>query len=162
MPGLGLYPGRHSRRAVVALEFALCLPMMLILLGGAADFGLAFYDRLNLASALEAGAEYAHFQGSSVTTGNITTVISNTLNLPSGSTLSVTYTPSSGPGYYCVTGSGSSASMTLSSSGATCADGTQAGLYLKIQASFSITGYLGAFSIPFSTPISDMVIVRIL
>jgi Flp pilus assembly protein TadG len=136
--------------------------MLLIMLGGAADFGLAFYDRLTLAAALESGAEYAHFQGASVSTANITAVITDAMNPPSGTTLSVSYTPSSGPGYYCVTSSGSSATMTSSTSGATCSDGTPAGLYLTIQASLTLTGYLGTYSIPFNTPISDTVVVRIM
>ena len=151
------------RRGLAALEFALAAPLLLVILGGAADFGLAEYNKSNLSFALEAGAEYAHLTGSTVTVANIKSVVTGAMNLSGGqsSNVQITTTPSGGPGYYCVTVSGGTPSLAASSSGATCSDGTPAGLYIKIQATYTGGGLLGGFSIPSSLPITDTVTVRI-
>jgi len=47
------------RRGVAAVEFAVVLPILLLLLLGAADFGRCFYTSVAIANTARAGAEYA-------------------------------------------------------------------------------------------------------
>lgn len=152
-----------ERRALAALEFAVACPLLVIMLGGAADYGLAQYYRSNLAFAMEAGAEYAYLKGSAVTNANIQSVITDAMNLPAGASanLSFTFTPSSAPGYYCVTVTGGVPALTNSTSGASCTDGTTAGLYIKVQATYTNTGIMSGFMATLSQPITETVLVRV-
>ena len=50
---------RPRRRGVSAVEFALVLPVLLTLVGGAVDFGRCFYTYVAVTNAARAGAEYA-------------------------------------------------------------------------------------------------------
>lgn len=49
----------RNEKGVAAVEFALVAPILLLLLLGLADFGLAMRERMALASAARAGAERA-------------------------------------------------------------------------------------------------------
>ena len=53
----------RDRRGNMALEFALLLPAILILLGGIIEFGSAMYASSALESAARAGAHYAFEKG---------------------------------------------------------------------------------------------------
>ena len=53
-----------GRRAAAMVEFACASPLLVILLGGAHDLGLAQYSRISIANAVAAGAEYAYLVGS--------------------------------------------------------------------------------------------------
>ena len=50
---------RPRRRGVSAVEFALVLPVLLTLVGGAVDFGRCFYTHIAVTNAARAGAEFA-------------------------------------------------------------------------------------------------------
>ncbi len=50
---------RPRRRGVSAVEFALVLPVLLTLVGGAVDFGRCFYTYIAVTNAARVGAEYA-------------------------------------------------------------------------------------------------------
>ena len=50
---------RPRRRGVSAVEFALILPLLLTLVGGAVDFGRCFYTHIAVTNAARAGAESA-------------------------------------------------------------------------------------------------------
>ena len=80
------WPRRLLRgsRASVALEFALTGPIVLLFLGGAADFGFGVYCRGRLAAAVSAGAEYAVLKGSGVPQSDIQSLVANAsgLSLP--------------------------------------------------------------------------------
>jgi hypothetical protein len=142
--GLRRYPPnltwRHQSwsRATAALELAVAAPLLLVMVSGAADLGLAQFYRANLANAVAAGAQYAFLTGTSVSTTNIQTVIQNAMFMPAGasSNLSVSFIGSSpgvqGRGRYCV--AGTSPSATASSKGATCPDGSSVGYYIWFKA----------------------------
>jgi hypothetical protein len=84
------------------------------MLGGAADYGLAQFNRVMLANAVAAGAEYATLTGASAASANITSfrasvtsVIQNTSNLPNAtSSVTVSFSGVSpgapAPGWYCL------------------------------------------------------------
>jgi Flp pilus assembly protein TadG len=154
-----------SLRATAALEMALAMPLLLVMIGGAADLGLAQFYRTNLANAVAAGAEYAHFTGTGVTTANIKTVIQDAMYLPAGasSQLTVVFTGTSlgvpAAGWYCITGAGPT--VTVSSQGSTCSDGSAAGYYLSFQATYTNTGLMSGILPSMNRTISEQVTVRL-
>lgn len=48
-----------NRDGNVAVEFALVLPMLILILGGVIDFGRAFYDQMALETAARSAVQYA-------------------------------------------------------------------------------------------------------
>jgi Flp pilus assembly protein TadG len=154
--GLGHYPA--WRQATAALEFALATPMLVVLFGGAADYGLAQFYRTNLANAVAGGCEYAYLTGTTVTSSNIQTVVQNLMFLPSGAgtNLSVNVT---GPKGYCVTGSGPT--MSAATVPSTCSDGSAAGTYVLITATYTNTGLMHGFMSTLSQPITESATVRL-
>ena len=126
-------------RAAAAVEFVLCTPLLILLLGGAHDFGLAQYSRATLANAVAAGAEYAYLTGQAVTSANIQNVVIKTSFLTSAN-LTVTVT---GPTSYCVTGTGPTKSA--AAYGSVCSDGSTAGLYVVITATYTNNGIMSGF-----------------
>lgn len=157
-PGGFFRRGPAWHRATAALEFAIATPMLVILLGGVADFGLAQYYRTNLANAVAAGSEYAYLTGISVTSSNIQTVVQNMMFLPTGAAanLSVNVT---GPTGYCVTGSGPT--MSAAAVPSTCSDGSSAGTYVIIAATYTNVGLMRGFLSANSQPITETATVRL-
>jgi Flp pilus assembly protein TadG len=147
-----------SRRATAALEFALATPMLVVLFGGAADYGLAQFYRTNLANAVAAGCEYAYLTGNTVTASNIQVVVQNMMFLPAGAAanLSVNVT---GPKGYCVTGSGPT--MSAASVPSTCSDGSAAGNYVLITATYTNTGLMHGFMSTTTQPITESATIRL-
>jgi len=151
-------------RATAALEFALASPMLIVLLGGAADYGLAQYNRALLANAVSAGAQYAVLTGTGVTTANITSIIQNTSTLPNAATtVIVTYSSISpgvpSPGWYCITGT--APTVTSSTSGGVCADGSSAGYYISMKATYSFNGLFGGFMSLSSNTMAEQATVKV-
>jgi Flp pilus assembly protein TadG len=156
---------RSSRRGSAAVEFAVACPVLILMIGGAADYGLAQCQRSQLALAVAAGAEYAYYTGAGVITSNITTVIQSTFSSVTSqqSAVSVAYssvTPGvPSPGWYCITGSGPS--VTSSSSGTVCTDGTSAGYYISMKATYTNTGIMNGFLGLANLPMTEQATVKI-
>jgi hypothetical protein len=152
-------------RATAALEFALATPLMVLMVGGAADYGLAQFYRTNLANAVAAGAEYAYLTGTGVSTTNIQTVVQDTMYLPAGAANNLTVTFSSvspgvpSPGWYCITGSGPA--VAPSTRGSTCTDGSAAGYYISFRATYVNAGLLSGVRATGNHTISEQVTVRL-
>ncbi|HUY87707.1 MAG TPA: TadE family protein [Pirellulales bacterium] len=51
-------PPRSGRPGAAAVEFAIVLPLLVLLLLGGADFGRCFYSAMAITNAARAGAEY--------------------------------------------------------------------------------------------------------
>jgi len=167
-PFRGVRRRAHSvsrSRATAALEFALASPLLLIILGGAANFGLAEFYRTSLANAVEAGAQYAYMTGTGVSTANIKTVIQDAMGLSASAAanLSVNFTGSSpgvtSPGWYCITGTGPT--VATSTQGTTCSDGSPAGYYIWFQATYTNTGLLNGILTATNLTTSEPVTVRL-
>jgi Flp pilus assembly protein TadG len=156
-------------RATAALEFAMASPLLIIMIAGAADLGLGQYDRAVIANAVAAGAEYAYQNGATFASQNCSTclskiqgVVQNVSGLPNASsTVTVTLSGSSvtGPGWYCVTGTAPTVSG--SNSGGTCSDGSAAGYYIPIQASYTNSGLFGGFMSNWPLTITEQATVRV-
>jgi Flp pilus assembly protein TadG len=124
------------------VEFAMATPLLLMMLGGAADLGLAQFYKTNLANAVAAGAQYAYLTGPTVTSANIQTVITDAMYLPTGVSGNFTWNIVA-PRGLCVTGQGPSTSSTTA--GSTCSDGSTAGTYVTITVTYTNTGIMGSF-----------------
>jgi Flp pilus assembly protein TadG len=156
------------------MEFAVASPLLILLLGGAADYGQAMFQRSALANAVAAGAEYAFLIGNgvapasvatTVTQANITSVVQDTFSSISGLQTAVTLTYSSispgvpSPGWYCVTGS--APTVTSSTSGGVCSDGSSAGYYVSFKASYTFNGIMGGYMALTSNTISEQTTVKV-
>ena len=146
-----------AERATAALEFAMATPLLVLMLGGAADFGLAQFYKTNLANAVAAGAQYAYLTGTSVTSANIQTVVTDAMYLPTGASANLAFTIT-GPRGYCVTGAGPT--MSAATAGSTCSDGSTAGTYVIISVTYTNTGIVaGMFNWPLA--ITESATVRL-
>jgi Flp pilus assembly protein TadG len=157
---------RSWSRATAALEFALATPLLVVMLGGAADYGLAQFYRTNLANAVAAGCQYAYVTGAPASpTGNpafvanIKSMVTTSMFLPPGATsnLSIAVT---GPAGYCVTGTGPT--MSSATAGSVCqADGSVAGTYVLITATYTNTGLMNGFMSATTQAITESATVRL-
>ena len=140
-------------RGVAAVEFALVVPLVLLLFGGATDLGLAVWTRGILAGAVSQGAYYAFLSGPTVSPSAISTMVQNVTTL-SGVSASATT-----PATYCA--SGSPATLTATPASDTCADGTKPGTYTTITASYTMTPMLPAFTGLSASRMQESVTVRL-
>ena len=125
------------------------------MLGGAADFGLASYYRASLANAVAAGCEYALLTPGFIAS-NVQTVVQNTMPPGGAANTSVSVT---GPSVYCVTGSGPI--MSAASLGSTCSDGSTAGTYVIVTATYTSTGLMHGFMAATSLASTETATVRL-
>lgn len=153
------WPGglRRRDRAVAAVEFALTAPGWILLLGISTELGFAIKAQTMISNALSAAAQYAVQQtqkGNAVPDSNTLKAMVQSISALSGVTVTV-----SGPAYYCLTGT--APTLTASSSGATCGDGSLAGQYLQLSASYvTPVWFTGGMNVLHPT-IGDSVWVRV-
>lgn len=128
-------------RGTAAVEFAIVLPVLLALLGGLADFGLAFWYEAMLAGSVAQGGQYAFLARTGFSTATIGTtqaVVGRKLSLPSANVAV------SDPACGCV--SGKPATLSAATCGATCPNNTTAGAYVTIIARYTYTPILPFYS----------------
>jgi len=113
--------------------------LLLILLGGIADFGLVLRARSRVANAVAQGVQYAYLHPVDVTASQIQTVIQNS------STVSSVVATVSDPACYCITGTTTMA-LTATACGSTCADGSKPGTYVTITATYPYQSILPNFT----------------
>jgi Flp pilus assembly protein TadG len=121
-------------RGVAAIEFALIIPVLLMIFGAVVDFTLAFWTKGLLANSVAEGAQYAFLAGPSASASLIQGIVRQTLSL--GAT-SVTVT---GPTCYCI--GGMPAAPTGAGCAQSCPDSTTAGTYMTISAQFTYQSIL--------------------
>ncbi|MDE2005753.1 MAG: pilus assembly protein [Rhodospirillales bacterium] len=142
-----------GKRGIAALEFALVVPVFLIMLAGGADLGFMAWDRGLLANAVAQGGYFAALTGTSVTQSQITSVVTNATGL-AGVTASIT-----GPTLYCA--SGTPPTLSAAPSSGDCTDGTKPGSYVTITAqapAFSIGQAMAGFG---ATTLTETATVRL-
>jgi Flp pilus assembly protein TadG len=144
----------RARRGVAAVEFAFTCPMLLLFVGGLADFGLALADQSRLAGAVAQGAQYAYLHPTTVTVAAMQAVVTAGAALPG-----VTVVPV-GPTRYCVVGSFPPV-LTAGSTTTNCADGSSAGLYVKITARYVYPALMPGYSHLVGTTLTETVTARI-
>ena len=144
-----------ARRAAAALEFSLAAPLLIAMLAGASDLGMAEYSRASIAGAVAAGAEYAMLTGSAVLATNVQTMVRSTASVDTAN-LTVTVT---GPTGYCLTGF--PVTPSAATVGTTCSDGTTAGSYIVIAATYTVNGLMGGFMDPTRLTVTESATVRV-
>jgi Flp pilus assembly protein TadG len=161
----------RRRDGTAAIELALVSPLLLILLGGMVDFGRAFHQEIELASAVAAAAQYALVNAASVNSVNaaslaatLSGIVANsngnawagaTITVNNGATSVVASgaTTSSGTaanadGSWCPTGgSGTWSWGAAVARGSGCAGGTLAGKFVIIAGTRSFSGLFGSYGL---------------
>lgn len=124
---------RRSRpdAGVAAVEFAIAVPFVLVLLGGVVDSGRLLRSQNRLAGAVAAAARYASLAGPSVDTTTLSTIVIGSSGL-AGITTSI-----SAPACFCPTGT--PATLANATCGATCVSGGAAASYVTITGRFTYT-----------------------
>ncbi len=117
----------RCEQGVSAIEFAVVGGTLSLLLLGILDFGRAYWEKVQVGDAAQAGADYAQRNGYSSTA--IQSAVTNATAL-SG----VQASPA--PSQFCGCPNASSG-VTSSSCTATCSDGTTAGTYVTVNANVS-------------------------
>lgn len=139
---------RLRQRGTAALEFAVVAPLLLLLVGGVADYGWAMWCSGALSNAVSQGAYYAFLTGANVSTSTVQSYVKSASGL-SGVDVSVTPTT---PAWECVASTNPTtltAAPTATPPGSTaCADGTLPGLYITIVASYQSQTFLPMFAAP--------------
>jgi Flp pilus assembly protein TadG len=125
---------RSAGRAVAAVEFAIILPILLLFMGGVADFGIIYYRESCLSTAVAAAAQYASVTDESnppVTAANIQTVMTKAAaqSMPG---VAVTPTASNPALCYCITGSSPNSTLTSATCATACTSGGTAGKYVQL------------------------------
>ena len=116
------------RRGVSSVEFAVAAPLLITILTLLVDFGIGFYQKMEVEDAAQAGAHYALLHGWSST--SIENAVTNATTL---SGVSASPAPSQACG--CPSGS----AITAADCTATCASGKSAGTYVTVIAQATYT-----------------------
>lgn len=155
-----------DRRGVAAVEFALVAPILLGLLGGAADFGLVFAGKSKLANGVAQGIQYALLTGPSVSAAGLQTAVKNGA-LRSGLTQPVTVSVT-GPACYCVSGTPAALAVTSTALSAkntctaTCpANTTGPNAYLRVVATYTYHPLMPFYSKLASPTVSETITARL-
>jgi Flp pilus assembly protein TadG len=145
----------RDRSGVAAVEFAVVSTLLLILLGGITDYGLALLDKSLLANAVAQGVQYAYLKPTS-TSDQIKTVVQGSSSL-TGVVGTVT-----GPACYCLTAT-TTPTLTAAASctTTTCADGTKPGTYVIISANYTYNAILSGFSGMGNITLTEAATVRV-
>ncbi len=149
---------RSDRRGVAALEFALVAPVLLTAVAGLADFTLVLADRMQIASAVGGGTEYAFNQGQ-VLAGTQQSVLSTDVQskVASGTGLAGVTVTVTGPGTYCV----SSGALVTGTVGTACPNGNPPGTYMIITATYQYHPMLPFYSMMATTTLTESASVRL-
>ncbi len=139
-------------------------PVLLVFFTGITDLSMIFHKQLQLSSALTSGGEYGFTQGQSESGATLTADVINFVQTLSGSTLSsVTAAYNNGlvaADDYCVSGSPAVYTGPYAA-GTVCADGSTAGKFLSITATFTYTAMFKADRAFFANSFSQSVVVRL-
>ncbi|MCB8875907.1 TadE/TadG family type IV pilus assembly protein [Acidisoma silvae] len=146
-----LYDRRRS--GVAAVEFALCLPLLMIMMGGITDLSLEMRSKMLLATGVSNAASEAIATKGSATAATLQTLVTDSSGL-TGVTTTV-----SALAYECA--SGTPATLKASSSGSTCTSGGTAGEYQTITAKYTYTPLMPAFSAVVKTALTETATVQV-
>ena len=116
-----------AEEGVGAIEFAFIASILSMLLLGICDFGLGFWEQMQVGNAARAGAEYAVKNGYDTT--NVQTAVTNSTNL---SGVQASPAPSTSCGCPDAT-----TGVSARTCGATCPSGSTAGTYVTVSAQVS-------------------------
>ena len=115
-----------EEKGTAAIEFGMVGTFLCLLLLGLVDFGMGYWEQIQVGNAARAGAEYAIFNGWNQS--GITTAVTSATSLSS-----ISATPAPTQSYGCP----SVSAITTAAYGATCTGGGTAGSYVTVNAKAS-------------------------
>lgn len=133
-----------------AIEFALFVPIFLVLLLGVVEVGYAMYEAMQVYSAVEAGMLYAAKNGFDAT--GIAAAVANATG-----TEGITATPA--PAQFC--GCPSAGGVITADCGTPCADGNPSGYYVRINAALNHETILPYPGLPLPSTLTAQSIIRL-
>ncbi|WP_019904580.1 TadE/TadG family type IV pilus assembly protein [Methylobacterium sp. 77] len=162
----------RARDGLAAVEFALIMPVFLLITVAIVDIGHAFYMKLRIVNATTAAALYAQMNGQSLTSSTLGAFLSRvqavavaSADLPEPPVVTVLFNNASDAanlnGFYCLSGFPAVWTGTGSASG-TCGGSVSSGKFVTITISASTSTLLVSDTIlgpTFAT--SDLAIVRV-
>jgi len=138
-------------RGSVAIESALVVPVLLMLVAITLELGLGMYESMQVSNAVSAGTLYATKNGYDVP--GITTAVTGATGTPG-----ITATPA--PTRVC--GCPGASGIAVVACGPTlCPDGSPAGQYVRINASITHQKVLPSLGLPVPTTLTAQSIVRL-
>jgi Flp pilus assembly protein TadG len=140
----------RETRGNAALEMALVAPMLVLMMIGVADFGMAVFLKMQVQQAAQAGAEYAIVHGFDAAA--ITTAATSAVPV-SG----ITATPAPAQSCGCPSGT----TMTAATCGTNCANGLGAGTYVTVSTQGTYATMLAYPGMPASFAFTAASIVRV-
>ncbi len=146
---------RDNDRAVAMVEFAMIAPVLALLVAGAAVYGFREWSRSCLANAVAQGAYYAFRTGPNVSATNVQTLVQSASSLTGVSIHRIT-----APACYCPSGTPASLGSVVTC-GLTCTDGTTAGKYLAITATYSLVSFFPSYTGLGNQTLTESVTVRL-
>lgn len=170
----------RDKAGIATIEFAIIVPILLLILVAMADFGLVLYVRFGLNEKVSASANYAIVKASDVSSTNGATLATNLASIvpsnvdvtvvvnngPSvtrtGGVSSASGTASGADSCYCPTVSGSTVSwgsaMTCKS---TCSGSGLAGKFVSINASVAYSPLFGSYGFVRNGTLSTFTVVQV-
>lgn len=139
---------QRNNAGVTAVEFALIVPIMLLMFVGIADLGIGIYTNMEVQNAAQYGTEYALLKGYDASA--ITAAVTSSTGLSH-----ITVTPSQ----YCGCPSGNA--IAASDCSATCADGTRAGTFAQVSVTDTYTTLIPYPGLPASFRLSAQSTARL-
>lgn len=141
----------HDARGNSIIEFAIVVSVLATLTMGALDFGIGFWEDMQVGNAARAGAGYAEKNG--FNSSSIETAVTSATSL---ATISASPAPSQSCGCPNATNGISSATC-----GSSCAAGGNAGTYVTVNAQASYTTLFPWPGIPNPVTLTASTVVRI-
>jgi Flp pilus assembly protein TadG len=172
------------RQGTAAVEMALIAPMMVILFAGTIDFARAYYEEIELSSAVAAAAQYALINAPSINStsasslaatlsgivansngsawaGATVTVNDGATSAVAGGTTSSSGTAANANSCWCPTGSSANWNWgTSATCGNACSGGTLAGKFVTITGTRAFNAIFGSYGLIGNTTLHQSTIVQ--
>ena len=140
-----------DEKGTAAIEFGIVATILCSLLLGVIDFGMGYWEKIQVGNAARAGGEYAIANGWNQS--GITTAVTKATGLNS-----ITASPAPTETYGCPS---ASAGITSASNGASCTGGGTAGAYVTINAQASYSPIFPFASFANTVTLTATTIVRV-
>ena len=140
----------QANRGTAAIEFAIVVPVLLVLLFGASEVGFSIYQAMQVQAAAEAGAIYVAKHG--WLSSGITSAVTGATGLTG-----ITATPA--PSQFC--GCPAVGGITTTTCATTCTGGGAAGHYVQINSALTRQSIMPLTGLTLPTTLTGQAVVRV-